>query len=147
MGHEWQRKEAVVSTDPARLDLALVTDFLGRSYWAAGMPADRLLRSIEHALVFGLYVRERQAGFARVVTDRARFAYLSDVFVLEPYRGRGLGVFLMEAILQHPDLQGLKRWMLHTDDAHGLYARFGFTPAGDDPKLMQRLAAPAVDGA
>jgi len=116
-----------VSTDPARLDVDAVHAFLKTSYWATGIPRDVVERAIEGSLPFGLYAPNgATAGFARAVTDRATYAYVADVFVLEPHRGRGLGKFLVESMLGHPDLQGLRRWALATYDAHGLYRQFGF---------------------
>jgi GNAT superfamily N-acetyltransferase len=124
---EWIRGHLRVSTDPRRLDLDVIHAFLSRSYWAEGIPRDVVQRSIGNSLPFGVYDEDRQVGFARVVTDRATFAYVADVFVLEEYRGRGLSKWLMECILAHPELQGLRRWQLSTRDAHALYARYGFT--------------------
>lgn len=126
-----------VDTDPARLDLAVVHGFLAESYWAKGIPLETVRRSIRNSLCFGLYEAEIQIGFARVVSDRATFAYLADVFVLESHRGRGLGKLLMGAVVAHPDLQGLRRWMLATRDAHGLYAQYGFTPLPVPERFMQ----------
>ena len=128
----------VVDTDPARLDLELVREFLAGSYWARGIPFAVVRRSVDNSLCFGLYAGERQIGFARVITDRATFAYLADVFVVESHRGRGLGKRLMDAIVAHPELQGLRRWMLATRDAHALYARYGFTPLPAPESFMQR---------
>lgn len=126
---EWRNGDFVISTDRARIDVGTVHQFLsGESYWAAGIPLDVFRRAIEHSLCFGLYQGEEQAGFARVITDYATFAYLADVFVLSPYRGQGLSKWLIGVIRNHPDLQGFRRWMLATQDAHGLYAQFGFTP-------------------
>lgn len=127
----------VVDTDPARLDLALVHEFLGASYWAHGIPLETVRRSIRNSLCFGLYEGERQIGFARVVSDRATFAYLADVFVLASHRGLGLGKLLMDAVVAHPELQGLRRWMLATRDAHGLYAQYGFTPLPAPERFME----------
>jgi GNAT superfamily N-acetyltransferase len=119
----------VVSTDPVRLDVARIHCFLESAYWSTGIPRDVVERSIANSLPFGLYAPSgRQAGFARVVTDRATFAYLGDVYVEMPHRGRGLGKFLVSCVLAHPDLQGLRRWALATADAHDLYARYGFRP-------------------
>jgi GNAT superfamily N-acetyltransferase len=126
--YESRRGAWTVSTDPARLDLGVIHSFLTTSYWAAGIPRETVRRSLEHSLCFGLYEGEAQIGMARVVTDRATFAYVADVFVLERHRGRGLGAFLMECVMAHPDLQGLRVWRLATRDAHGLYRRFGFGP-------------------
>ncbi|MFN2384684.1 MAG: GNAT family N-acetyltransferase [Thermoanaerobaculia bacterium] len=127
----------VVSTDERRLDRDAIHDFLRKSYWAAGIPRDVLERSIDHALCFGLYDGPRQIGFARVITDHATFAYLSDVYVLGEYRGRGLATWLMEVVLDHPDLQGLRRWMLATHDAHGLYRKVGFRDLAHPERLME----------
>lgn len=128
----------VVDTDPARLDLAVIHSFLAASYWARGIPLEVVERSIRHSLCFGLYEGHVQIGFARVVTDRATFAYLADVFVLDSHRGRGLSRRLMDAVVAHPELQGLRRWMLATRDAHGLYAQYGFTALATPEPFMQR---------
>jgi len=127
MTREWRRGEYLISTDRSGLDLDVVHDFLKRSYWAAGIPDEVVRRSVEGSLAFGVYRGEEQIGFARVVTDHAPFAYLADVFILEPHRGLGLGRWLTEVILSHPELQGIRRWMLATRDAHGLYREYGFT--------------------
>lgn len=121
-----QRGEYVVSTDPARLDVDAVHAFLTRSYWAAGIPVETVARALAGSLCFGLYHQEKQVGLARVITDGATFAYLCDVYVLEEHRGRGLGRWLMDMVMAHPSLQGLRRWSLVTRDAHGLYAGLGF---------------------
>ena len=126
-----------ISTDPGLLDRPLILAFLSRSYWAGGIPRETVDRSIENALCFGVYEEGSQVGFARVVTDRATFAYLADVFVLESHRGRGLAVWLMEAIRSHPDLQGLRRWILMTRDAHGLYEKSGFRTIEDPRRCME----------
>jgi GNAT superfamily N-acetyltransferase len=118
-----------ISTDPERLDLDVIHGFLVDAYWSPGVSRDVVERSIAESLCFGLYAPGGgQAGFARAVTDRATFAWIADVFVLPEHQGRGLGVWLMETVLAHPDLQGLRRVILATADAHGLYARFGFEP-------------------
>ena len=135
---EWIRGHYRVSTDPRRLDLDVIHGFLSQqSYWAEGIPRDVVERSIRNSLGFGVYDDDRQVGFARVVTDRATFAYLADVFVLEAQRGRGLSKWLLECVLAHPDLQGLRRWHLTTRDAHGLYAQYGFQPLADPGTLME----------
>jgi GNAT superfamily N-acetyltransferase len=134
---EWTRGGFSISTEPERLDRALIRDFLAGSYWARGIPREVVDRSIEGALCFGIYEGRAQVGFARVVTDRATFAYLADVFVLESHRGRGLAVWLMEVIMAHPDLRGLRRWILMTRDAHGLYRKFGFREIADARRCME----------
>jgi GNAT superfamily N-acetyltransferase len=119
-----------ITTDPAKIDLDAVHAFLSRSFWAEGIPKDTVARSLANSLCFGLFDGATQVGFARVVTDRATYAYLCDVYVLESYRGHGLGKWLIETVMAHPDLQGLRRFQLVTRDAHGLYSRYGFaTPA------------------
>jgi GNAT superfamily N-acetyltransferase len=126
---EYRRGDFLISTDRARLDLAVIYDFLTNSYWAKGIPQEVVTRSIEHSLCFGIYDGNgSQAGFGRVVSDYATVAYLGDVFVIESHRGRGLSKWLMECIMQNPALQNLRRWILLTRDAHGLYSQVGFTP-------------------
>ena len=126
--HTWTHPTAEfeITTDPARIDVAAVHGFLTASYWAQGIPEETVRKSIEHSLCFGIYHGPRQVGFARAITDYATFAYLADVFVLEEFRGRGLGVWLMECVMAHPELAGLRRWSLVTRDAHELYRKFGF---------------------
>jgi N-acetylglutamate synthase-like GNAT family acetyltransferase len=118
----------LISTDRSKLDIDVIHRFLARSYWAEGIPRETVMRSIENSLCFGVYDNARQIGFARVISDFATYAYVADVFILEPYRERGLGKELMASIMAHPDLQGLRRWSLGTRDAQGLYAQFGFKP-------------------
>ena len=128
-----------ISTDPERLDLDYVHAFLSRSYWSPGIARERVARAAAHSLAFGLYAPGgAQAGYARAVSDRATFAYLADVFVDPAHRGRGLGVWLVGTVLDHPELESLRRWMLLTADAHGLYARFGFGPSQEGDRLMTR---------
>ena len=141
MTRGWRRDGYLISTDTSMLDLEVVHGYLSRSYWAAGVPEDVVRRSIENSLCFGVYRGEEQAGFARVVTDRATFAYLADVFVLDEHRGQGIGKWLLEVILSHPDLQGLRRWMLATRDAHDLYRRYAFTELARPGIFMERKDA------
>jgi GNAT superfamily N-acetyltransferase len=142
---EWHQDGYRISTERALLDREAIFKFLHTSYWAAGVPRAAIERSFENSLVFGLYdPRGQQAGFARAVTDRARFAWLGDVFVLEPHRGRGLGVWLVACALSHPDLSGA-RVVLGTADAHGLYERFGFR-AVDATRMMERRGALGREG-
>lgn len=136
-----RRDEFRVSDDRALLDVGLIHSFLRESYWAAGIPRDVVERSLQGSLCFGLYEDETQVGFARCVTDRATYAYLADVFVLPTHRGRGLSKWLMECIVSHPDLQGLRRWNLVTRDAHRLYARFGFVPPRNPERHMEKVDA------
>lgn len=130
----------VVTSDTARVDVPLVHRWLSsESYWARGVPLEVVSKSIANSLCFSVHHEtEGQVGFARVVTDRATFAYLADVFVLAPHRGRGLSRRMMEAVLSHPELQGLRRWLLATRDAHELYAHFGFVPPTPG-RLMERV--------
>ena len=136
---EWQRGEYIISTDQARLDFSVIHDFLTHSsYWAVGRSLETVKRSIEHSLSFGLYQGERQIGFARVVTDYATFAWMADVFVLEEARGQGLGTWLVEVMLSHPELQGFRRWTLATKDAHEIYRKFGFSELKRPERWMER---------
>jgi GNAT superfamily N-acetyltransferase len=125
-----------ISTDPERLDIGLVYEFLQTSYWAQGRRRSVVERSIRNSLCFGAYSEGRQVAFARVVSDRAVFAYLMDVFVVPELRGRGISKTLMRAILDHPDLQHLRLFLLATRDAHGLYAQFGFKPLAQLDRWM-----------
>ena len=138
MTSEWTRGAFTICTDPARIDLDVVHAFLTTSYWAEGIPRDVVARSIAHSLCFGLYHDGRQVGFARVITDRATFAYLGDVFVLEDHRGQGLARWLMEVIHAHPELQGFRRWVLLTRDAHALYRQAGWTSLTAPDRYMER---------
>lgn len=131
-----------ITTDPARLDLDVIHGFLAGSYWAAGIPREVMERAIRHSLCFGALDGDRQVGFARVVSDRATFAYVCDVFVLPAYQGQGVGKRLLAAITTHPELQGLRRWMLLTRDAHGLYRQFGFDEPRYPGRIMEILSAP-----
>jgi GNAT superfamily N-acetyltransferase len=141
MSRRWRRDGYLISTDRSLLDLRFVHGYLETSYWAAGVPAEVVRRSVENSLCFGVYISEEQVGFARVVTDRATFAYLADVFVLEEHRGRGLGKWLVEVVLSHPELRGLRRWMLATRDAHELYRKYGFAALGRPGIFMERRDA------
>ena len=138
MVQEWKRDEYTISTDPSRLDVGVIHGFLTTAYWSPGLPLEVLRRAIEGSLCFGIYHRDAQAGFGRVITDRATFGYLCDVFVLERYRGLGLSKWLMECIDAHPELQGFRRWTLFTRDAHGLYRQFGYSPLAAPERCMER---------
>ena len=145
--YDGERDGFRISTDRARLDVDLIHGYLAQSYWAKGIPREIVERSIHSSLCFGIYEAagpgsgesEKQIGFARVITDKATFAYLADVFVLEGWRGRGLSKWLLETILAHPDLQGLRRFCLGTRDAQGLYARYGFANPRDPSRWMEIL--------
>jgi GNAT superfamily N-acetyltransferase len=146
MPHEWQQDGFTISTDPERLDLGCVHGFLSTCYWAKGIPLETVRRSIEHSLNFGLYRGAEQVGYARVVSDRATVAYLGDVFVLDAWRGRGLSVWLMRTVVAHPELQGLRRWILLTRDAHRLYDKVGFTALHAPDRWMERWAPDVYGG-
>jgi GNAT superfamily N-acetyltransferase len=135
---EWTQGEFLITTDPARVDLDVVHGFLSTAYWCQGIPRERVARSVAASLNFSLYHQDRQVGFARVVTDRATFAWVADVFVLESWRGRGLSKWLMRTVVGHPELQGLRRWVLATRDAHALYTQVGFTPLAAPQRFMER---------
>ena len=137
MQTEWRREKYLISTDHGRLDRSVIHRFLESSYWARGIPREIVDRCIENSLCFGLYDGDCQIGFARVISDLSTFAYLADVFVLESARGQKLGVWLIETIMGHPQLQGLRRWMLATADAHGLYRKFGFTKLSRPERIME----------
>jgi len=141
--NEWGRGDLAISTDPSRLDRSLIARFLAGSYWAKEIPQEVVDRSIEGSLCFGLYRGQKQLGFARVITDYATFAYLADVFVVETSRGEGLGVWMMEVIMGHPRLQNLRRWMLATRDAHGLYEKFGWRSL-ENPERMMEIVDPEI---
>ena len=141
-GHYEARKdEYLISTDPSLLQVDVIHHYLSKgSYWALNIPRDVVERSISNSLCFGLYEKDQQIGFARLVTDKATFAYLADVFILESFRGKGLAKWMMEVIQSHPELQGLRKWMLGTRDAHSLYEQFGWTVLYEDTRkrFMQR---------
>ncbi len=140
---EWQRGEFTVSTDPNKLQLEAIAAFLSTSYWAHQRSVATIRRSLEGSLCFGVYQSDAQIGLARVVTDYAAFAYLCDVYILESYRGLGLGKWLMQTVLEHPDLQGIRRFMLATRDAHQLYAQYGFAPLEHGERFMERFDSSA----
>ncbi len=139
--HYTERDGALeLSTDPARLERAMIHEYLGvHSYWAKGVPSDVVDRAIDHSLCFGVYRGDAQVAFARVVTDRATFAYLADVFVQPSAQGEGVGKWMIASIMRHPDLQGLRRFLLATRDAHTLYARFGFAPLANPSRFLERF--------
>lgn len=138
---ELTRDGYTISTDPARLDVETIHQYLSSdSYWAKNIPLDTVRRSLQHSFCFGVYHGKKQVGLARLVTDKTTFAYLCDVFILPEHRGKGLSKWLLSVIHTHPDLQGFRRWLLGTKDAHGLYAQFGWTRLPEDvvPRIMQR---------
>lgn len=147
MPHELVHDGFVISDDPGRIDAAAAHAYLSRSYWCPGIPREVVERSIRGSMAFGVYgpggpdgppgSGSAMVGFARVITDRATFAYIGDVYVLEEFRGRGLSKALMRAIRSHPDLQNLRRWMLLTRDAHGLYEQFGFARTQNPQDVME----------
>lgn len=138
---EWKNAEYSIDTDKTRLQLEVIQRFLSEdSYWAQDRSVLQTRTAIEHSVCFGLYHHDRQIGFARVISDFATFAYLGDVFVLEDFRGRGLSKWLMESIVSHPELQGLRRWVLATRDAHSLYEKYGFHALTFPERWMERPA-------
>jgi GNAT superfamily N-acetyltransferase len=140
---EWTRDKFTVTTDKARLDRSVIHEFLRSSYWAENIPRSIVDRSIEGSLCFGLLEGDRQIGFARVITDSTTFAYLADVFVLPEYRGRRLATWMIECVMAHPQLQGLRRWLLGTRDAHELYRKVGFTPL-KRPEIFMEIIHPDI---
>jgi len=139
MAIDVRRGEYTITTDPQRVDPVAAHAYLSRSYWAEGVPFAVVERAISNSLCFALLHGGRQVGFARVVTDRATFAYLSDVYVLEEHRGQGLSKWMLEVVQGHEDLQGLRRFLLATKDAHGLYAQVGFKPLANPSRMMEVL--------
>lgn len=135
------KDEHLISTDPSLLDVDIIYNYLsGESYWAKNIPRDVVEKSIANSLCFGLYHHNKQIGFARLITDKATFAYLADVFIVSEYRGNGLSKWLIQVIHAHPELQALRRWVLGTRDAHGLYEQFGWTIFDEDirKRFMQK---------
>jgi len=132
---EWRRDNVTVNTDPDRLDLGVIHGFLTQAYWSMGVTEQTIRRSIEHSMPFGVYLEGCQVGFARVITDQTTFAYLCDVFIIPEARSQGFARFMLECILAHPELRGLRTWTLFTRDAHGLYEQVGF----ERGKMLERL--------
>lgn len=129
----------IFTTDASRFDIAAIHAFLSRSYWSPGIPLEIVERTIQNSLCFGVLRGDEQVGFARVITDKTTFAYLADVYILEPHRGKGLSKRLLEMVLSHAELQSLRRFMLVTQDAHSLYSRFGFQELAHPERMMERV--------
>lgn len=141
------KEEYSISTDRDKLDLKFIHDFLSKeSYWVRNISFEKVEKAADHSLNFGLYHQDRQIGYARIITDYSRVAYLADVFISPAYRGKGLSKWLMEQIMSYPDLQGLRRWILHTSDAHGLYSQFGWTSAAKPETYMEKYIAGSFIG-
>jgi len=141
------KKGFKISTDKSLLDFDMIYNYLSKeSYWSKGIPVEKVNESIESSMCFGIYKGDKQVGFARVITDKAIFAYLCDVFILEDFRRLGLSKWLMQTILSHPDLQGLRRWLLATADAHGLYNQFGFTTINNPERWLGIYTPFKTDG-
>ena len=136
---ESHRESFTISTDPARLNIDAIADMLTRAYWAKGRTREVIARYLQYSLTFGVFEGNRQIGLARVVSDYTTFAWLCDVFIHEDFRGLGLGKWLLETVHSHPDLQGLRRWMLATRDAHGLYEQYGWTPLSSPERWMEKF--------
>lgn len=132
----WHKDEYTITTDASRVDIPYVHSFLSNSYWAAGIPVETVQRSVNGSMCFSVFKNEQQIGFARMITDKATFGYLADVFIDENYRGQGLSKWLVEVIMNHPDLQGFRRLMLATRDAHELYRKFGFSALTNTDRWM-----------
>ena len=130
--------EYTITSDPHRLDVVAIHAFLSSAYWSTGVPMAIVEKALANSVAFGVFLGEQQVGFARVVTDKATFAYLADVYVLEPHRGKGLAKRLLGEIAVHKDLQGLRRFLLATKDAHSLYAQFGFKPLANPTRMMEK---------
>lgn len=138
---KYRKGEYEIDTDKRRLDLAGIHTFLSNeSYWAKNRTLEQTLTAVENSSCFGVYHGRKQVGFARVITDRATFAYVGDVYVLEGHRGRGLSKWLMQTIVEQPDMQSLRRWLLATRDAHGLYEQYGFTSLVHPERWMEKTA-------
>ncbi|MDH7448013.1 GNAT family N-acetyltransferase [Aquimarina sp. 2201CG14-23] len=129
----------IISTDKEKLDIDFIHQFLTNAYWAKGRTKKEVVTTIEHCLNFGVYIDDKQIGFARVLTDYTVFGYLMDVFIIDEYRRNGYAKELMKTIMQHKELQRVQRWMLATSDAHGLYTQFGFDALSDPSKIMCKL--------
>ena len=134
---EFWKDNLLISTDPNRLQIEMICDFLSRTHWAQSQSRQATERAIANSLCYGVYDGDKQIGFARVVTDFATFAWIADVFILEEYRGRGLAKWLMSCILVHPELQSMRGWVLATRDAHGLYQQFGFVGLHNTERFME----------
>jgi GNAT superfamily N-acetyltransferase len=139
MSFEDLKKEYTISTDPLKLNLKIIHNYISKeSYWGKGRSLEVVKRSIDNSLPFGIYYKDEMIGFARILTDYATFAWVADVFILDEHRGKGLSKWLMETILSHPPLQGFRRWVLATKDAHELYRKFGFRELNKPERWMER---------
>ena len=144
---EWIKDNFKITTDKSQLDVAAIYSYLSQhSYWAKNIATQRVQRACDNSLCFGLYDSNGQIGLARVITDYATFAYLCDVYVLPAYKGKGLGKWLMACVMAHTDLQQLRRWLLATKDAHGLYEQFGFGPLSKPDRHMELKNTEVFDG-
>ena len=136
---QWQKEKYLITTDTDKVDIDVIHQYLSKqSYWAKGIPRETVARSVQHSICFSVLHEDALIGFARVTSDHATVAYVGDVFVLRAHRGQGLSKWLMECIIAHPELQSLRRWMLATADAHGLYAKFGFTALKAPERWMEK---------
>lgn len=146
MNLEYRKNDYLISTDTSKLDIDSIHKFLAGSYWAKNMPRDVLEKSIMNSLNYGVYSGDNLIGYARVQTDYATFAYLADVFIVEEYRGKGLSKWLMECLLAHPELENIRTWMLKTEDAHGLYEKFGFAAPEKPASIMEKRVVKSYPG-
>jgi GNAT superfamily N-acetyltransferase len=138
LSKEWNKEDYLLSTDKRKLQLDVIHQFLSNSYWAKNIPLALVKKTVAGSLCFGLYYKQKQIGFARIITDSATFAYLADVFIVEEHRGKKLSSWMMEYIMSYDELKGLRRWMLATRDAHGLYKKFGFNALDEPDRIMQK---------
>lgn len=136
MSYTVLKDDFIFSTDKNKIDVEYVHAFLTQSYWSPGIIKEKVKRAIENSMCFGVYKKDEQIGFARVITDKTSFAYLCDVFIDEKYRGKGIGKNLIKAIIEHPELQGLRRILLTTKDAHKVYEQVGFTAFANPERFM-----------
>lgn len=135
-----EKNDFVFTDEKQKMDPILIHQFLtNESYWSKGITLEKVKRSMEHSLCFGIFYNNEQIGFARVITDYVRMAYLADVFILPAFRGKGLGKWMMENILVYPDFSEIKKWLLGTADAHGLYKQFGFTALAHPERFMEKV--------
>lgn len=139
MKRNFRKSNYLISTDKSKLDIKVIHGYLTNSYWAKNRPLKISKLTIKNSLCFGLYFKNKQIGYSRVITDYATFAYLADVFILEEFRGKGLSKWMMKIIFEYEDLQNIRRWLLATSDAHGLYAKFGFHALKEPEKMMEML--------
>jgi N-acetylglutamate synthase-like GNAT family acetyltransferase len=134
---EYQKNDLIISTDQSKLDFNFIHNHLNKTYWAKGIPMEIVKKSVENSIAYGVYQQEKQIGFARLITDKATFAYLADVLISDGFRGNGFAKWLMDCIIKNPEIQGLRLFLLATQDAHTLYQQFGFKPVAEPKRFME----------